>query len=650
MSVTDDIKQRLDIVDLIRGSGVDLRKAGRNFTGFCPFHPNARTPAFYVFPETQSYYCFSCHASGDAFGFVMARQGLDFGEVLRELAGRTGVQLEERTPQREQEDATRARLRQINEDAAVYWHHVLVHTQKGQIGRDYVARRKLTAATVETWQLGYAADDWSDLLRYLTDRKGYQPEELETAGLVIKRESGGYYDRFRNRLIFPIRNPKGEIIGFGGRALGDDHAKYMNSPETPLFHKSHVLYGIDLAREAIRRQDAVVVVEGYVDVLMAHQAGFGNVVAPMGTALTADQVGIIKKLTRSVYLALDADAAGANATLKGLQTLRDGMDTTVVPVPSPHGYIRWERELDGVIKIIALPPGRDPDEVIQADPAEWRALVAAALPLMDYYILHLTANLALGSAKGKAEAVDRLAPLVAAIANPVERAHYMQQVADKVGLAERVIRDVVERVRRGKPGSLRVELPRDMGGLDGASTSLSAEDQLLSLLLRFPIVQDTVESELSKDLGQFPDLAGDIRGSVAETLTHIENRQLWQTRLDHAALFAADPTAWLEQLDPYLRERAQRLLTYTETPELPTVNRLHHASELAAKIAAEIRRTVVVNRKNQIKTIFEVVQDGADQQLLGKRLHALLDYHNLVTTPRRSTFYRDLGNRLEQLK
>ena len=188
MSVTDDIKQRLDIVDLIRGSGVDLRKAGRNFTGFCPFHPNARTPAFYVFPETQSYYCFSCHASGDAFNFVMVRQGLDFGEVLRELAGRTGVQLEERTSQREQADATRARLRQINEDAAVYWHHLLVNTQKGQVGRDYVARRKLTAATVETWQLGYAPDDWSDVLRYLTDRKGYQPPELETAGLVINRE------------------------------------------------------------------------------------------------------------------------------------------------------------------------------------------------------------------------------------------------------------------------------------------------------------------------------------------------------------------------------------------------------------------------------------------------------------------------------
>ncbi len=645
MSVTDDIKQRLDIVELISANGVQLRKAGRNFTGFCPFHPNARTPAFYVFPDSQSYYCFSCHAAGDAFNFLMARQGMSFGDTLRELATRTGVQLEERTPEREHEDATRARLRQINEDAAVYWHHVLVNTQKGEIGRAYVAKRKLTATTVETWQLGYAANDWSELLRYLTDRKGYTPEELETAGLVIKREGGGYYDRFRNRLMFPIRSAKGEIIGFGGRALGDDHAKYMNSPETPLFHKSDVLYGIDLAREPIRRENAVVVVEGYMDVLMAHQAGFANVVAPMGTALTADQVGIIKKLTHTVYLALDADAAGANATLKGLQTLRDGMDTTVVAVPTPHGYIRWERELDGEIKIIALPEGRDPDEVIQENPDEWRVLVAAALPLMEYYIEQLTVNIDLITAKGKAEAVERLAPLVGALANPVERAHYIQRVAHKVGSPERVIRDVVEGVRRGK----RVNLPPVEAGPGDTSTLLSREDQLLSLLLRFPNVQTAVESELQKDLATFPEIKGDIRGSVDEPLTHIENQQVWRIWSKLTGQDAPSPI-WLDALDPYLRERAQRLLTYQDSPELPIVNRQHHASEMAVKIANELRKTVVIHRKNQLKAMYESVEDTDDRFILAQRLNALNDYHNRVTAPRRSTFYLDLGNRLEQHK
>lgn len=646
MTVTDDIKQRLDIVALINESGVQLRKAGRNFTGFCPFHPNSRTPAFYVFPDTQSYYCFGCHASGDSFNFVMARQGLDFGDALRLLAGRTGVQLEQRTPEREQEDATRVRLRQINEDAAIYWQHVLLSTQKGQIGRDYVAGRGLEPATIEAWQLGYAPDDWSDLLRYLTDRKGYQPEELEQAGLVIKREQGGYYDRFRNRLIFPIRNVKGEIVGFGGRALGNDHAKYMNTPETPLFHKSSVLYGLDLAREAIRRDDSVVVVEGYVDVLMAHQAGFANVVAPMGTALTADQVGVIKKLTHTVYLALDADAAGANATIKGLQTLRENMDSTVVPVPTPQGYIRWERELDGEIKIIALPDGRDPDDVIRANADDWRALVAGAQPLMGYYLNQLTSDLDLRSAKGRADAVERLAPLIGALVNPVERAHYVQQLAQKLGLEERLIREQVERVRRGRSVN-RANL--EIGPAE-ASTSLSREDQLLSLLLRFPGVRSAVESELSKDISQFPEIVGDIQGSVAEPLVHIENQQIWQTWLRHAEQPTTELTAWLDALDPYLTAHAQRLLTYQDTPELPVINRQYHAAELATRIAKELRKTVVIHRKNQLKAMYESVDDPEAQRTLEARLGALNRYHSLVIAPRRSTFYLDLGSRLDQLK
>jgi len=646
MAATDDIKQRLDIVALINEHGVQLRKAGRNFTGFCPFHPNSRTPAFYVFPDTQSYYCFGCHASGDAFNFVMARQGLDFGETLRQLAARTGVQLEERTPEREQEDATRARLRQINEDAAIYWQHVLTRTAKGQAGREYVAQRALSEATIEGWQLGYAVDDWSDLLRYLTDRKGHQPEDVLAAGLVIQRDNGGYYDRFRHRLMFPIRNAKGEIVGFGGRALGDDHAKYMNTPETPLFHKSSVLYGIDRARDAIRQAEAVVLVEGYIDVLTAHQAGFANVVAPMGTALAKDQVGIIKKLTHTVYLALDADAAGAAATLKGLDTLRDTMDTTVVPVPTPHGYIRWERELDGIIKIIALPLGRDPDDVIRKNPEDWRALVEGAQPLMDYYLEQLTRNLDLRSAKGRASAVERLAPLIGALSNAVERAHYVQQLARRVGLDERIITNALAQVRRGQ----RPELPQGSAGIADSSTLLSREDQLLSLLLRFPSVQSAVESELNQDIAAFPEIGGDIRGSVAEPLSHIENQQLWQVWLQHMNSPDSQPSEWLAQLDPYLQARAQRLLTYHDTPELPVVNRQHHAAELAKKIAKELRKTVVITRKNQLRAMYESVEDTDDRRALERRLDTLNQYQNFITAPRRSTFYLDLGSRLEQLK
>ncbi|WP_029215245.1 DNA primase [Kallotenue papyrolyticum] len=640
MSITDDIKQRLDIVEVISTAGVSLRKAGRNFTGFCPFHPNTRTPAFYVFPHTQSYYCFSCHASGDVFTFVMQQQGLDFGTALRQLAARAGVQLEERTPEREQEDAQRARLRQINEAAAVYWQHLLRATARGAPARAYLQQRQISSETAEAWQLGYAADDWSDLLRYLSER-GFEPEELERAGLVIRREQGGYYDRFRHRLIFPIRDAQGTIVGFGGRALGNDHAKYMNTPETALFQKSRVLYGIDQARDAIRREDAVVLVEGYIDVLMAHQHGFRNVVAPMGTALTAEQVGMIKKLTQNVYLALDADAAGANATLRGLQTLREHLDARVIPVPTPHGYVRWERELVGAIRIIALPAGRDPDEVLREDPAQWRALLAAALPLMEFYLRQLTADLDLRSAQGRATAVERLAPLINALPNPVEREHYAQRLATLLGLSTRAVAEALGRQRRGQP----VAFPEAQAG---APARLSREDHLLSLLLRFPAIQAAVEAELASDLEQFPQISEELRGSIADALMHIENRQIWEAwcRRDPAAPDAT--TAWLATLDPYLRERAQRLLTYEDEPALPVVGRQHHATELACKIARELRRTIVQRRREQILAMYESVEDHNDRMALLQRFEALNHYQTIVTAPRRSRIFFDLRDRLDQ--
>src|SRR5262249_4349894 len=402
-NVTDQIKERIDIVEFI-SAYVNLRKAGRNFVGFCPFHANTRTPAFTVFPDTQSYHCFGCKASGTVFDFLMQREGLEFKDALEQLAKRAGVQLKERTEQDEQQDRLRTRLLEISAAAATFFHHLLVKSPKGEVARAYVQKRKIDAATVEAFQLGYSVDNWSALLSYLTDRKGFEPEEIEAAGLAIQRENGGYYDPFPGRLMFPIRDAKGQVIAFGGRALGDAQPKYMNSPQTPLFDKSRVLYGLDLARDAIRSSDATVIVEGYVDVIIAHQYGFHNVVAPLGTALTGEHVGAIKKLSaKRVYLALDAEPAAARAQIKRGPTLKCNLEGHGVAVTTAHGYIRWERELDAEVRIIALPDGKDPDEVIQANPEQWRAFVAGARPAMDFYIGALTSDLDLHDAKGKAE-------------------------------------------------------------------------------------------------------------------------------------------------------------------------------------------------------------------------------------------------------
>jgi DNA primase len=207
-NVTDQIKERIDVVEFI-SAYVNLRKAGRNYVGFCPFHPNTRTPAFTVFPETQSYHCFGCKASGTVFDFLMQREGLEFKDALEQLARRAGVQLKERTEEDEQQDRLRTRLLEINAAAATFFHHLLVKSPKGEPARAYVAKRKIDDATVEAFQLGYSVDDWSALLAYLSDRKGFEPEEIESAGLAIRRDSGGFYDRFRGRLMFPIRDVKG---------------------------------------------------------------------------------------------------------------------------------------------------------------------------------------------------------------------------------------------------------------------------------------------------------------------------------------------------------------------------------------------------------------------------------------------------------
>lgn len=660
MSVTDDIKERLDIVDVI-GASVQLRKSGRSYVGFCPFHPNTRTPAFNVYPDSQSYHCFGCKASGDVFTFVMQRQGLEFPDALEQLAARAGVQLQERTPEEEQQDQRRTRLLEINAAAAKYFNYVLLSMTRGQPGRDYLAKRGVNDATVEAFQLGYSLPEWSHLLAYLTDRKGFEPEEVEAAGLAIRRDDGGYYDRFRGRLIFPIRNGKGETIAFGGRALGDEQPKYLNSPQTLLFDKSSVLYGLDLAREGIRSADAVVIVEGYVDVLTAHQYGFRNVVAPLGTALTGGHVGLLKKLSRNIYLALDADAAGQKATLRGLTTITDNMDAHAVPVPTPQGYIRWERELEGNVRIIAMPAGQDPDEVIKADPEQWKALVAAARPVMDFYLTALTTDLDLRGAKGKTEAVARLAPLIAQIASPVEQAHYVQQLARLLDTEEQTVRTAIaQEARRSKtrdegrktkdpqaaPRSARRSDTNSLSSPFFTSTSPTAplesprEDSLVALLLMYPGALATVEETLARHLDDFPKVRELLPPEPALLLERTENRLIWQAWRKTAAP-SADPAAWAQDLPTELREHAERLLAL-ELPRSQSYRFKQDAEQCTAILRQSQTKHMLDRIKKHISTLTATDEDELHQDLA--QVVELTSYLDAIKTPSHSPSFRDLRN------
>lgn len=430
MSVTEEIKSRLDIIDVVSES-VSLRKSGKNYAGFCPFHPNTKTPAFYVFPDTQTWYCFgACAEGGDLFSYVMKKEGWDFREALENLARRAGVTLEERTPAQKKKQRAVDKQVDLLTAAADYFHMLFLHAPEGEAARRYVADRGLNQETIEAFKLGFALNSW-EACRNHFNGQGYDDEELLRVGLLTHNEErGSRYDRFRNRLMIPIRNGRGRVVGFGARTLEKDGIpKYLNSPQTDLFDKSDLLYGLDMAKRFIRQEQRVVIVEGYMDVMQGWQAGFRNIVAQMGTALTETQLRQLKRYTKTFVLALDADAAGAKATLRGLQVARQTLDHEYKIQFNPQGLIRHEARLEANIQIVTLPEGRDPDQIIRRDPDAWRKLLDKAKPVVDYMIDLAMGDLDMDDAKAKSAAARRVIPLIRDLKDPVEQDHYWQKLA-----------------------------------------------------------------------------------------------------------------------------------------------------------------------------------------------------------------------------
>lgn len=443
MSVTDEIKNRLDIVDIVSET-VNLRRSGRNYTGFCPFHQNTRTPAFVVFPETQTWRCFgACADGGDLFSYVMKREAWDFKETLQHLAKRAGVQLEELTPAAKERRSEQERLLNLLQAATDYFHQLLLHAPQARHARQYVQERGLEAKTIEAFSLGFALDSW-DACRTHFGGQGYDDDDLLRAGLLTENpEKGTRYDRFRNRLIFPIRDAGGQVVGFGARTLeADGIPKYLNSPQTDLFDKSNLLYGLDTAKRDIREARQAVIVEGYMDVLQAWQAGFRNVVAQMGTALTDTQLGLLKRYTKRFVIALDSDDAGVQATMRSLQVAREALDRDVEVRFDARGLIRHEGRLKADIRVVTLPAEHDPDDIIRHNPSDWPRLLEKARPVVAYVIETLTRDIDVNDAKAKADAVRQIMPLIGDIADPVERDHYRQMLSRRLRVDEKALQQV----------------------------------------------------------------------------------------------------------------------------------------------------------------------------------------------------------------
>jgi len=439
MSSIDEIKSRIDIVDLVSES-VQLRRTGKNFIGFCPFHPNTRTPSFVVFPATGTWRCFGqCNEGGDIFSFTMKKQSWDFQETLKYLADKAGVQLKPPTPEELVAEEEHAQIRSLLEEAAVYYHHQLLNTPEGQKALTYLKGRGLSNEIIETFGIGYAPNAHDAIIRTLKS-KGRSEVNIKEAGLVSEREDGSIYDKFRHRIIFPIRDARGRMAGFGGRVINpDDIPKFLNSPQTAVFDKSALLYGLEHARTPIRALDQAVIVEGYLDVIALHQAGFTNTVSPMGTALTEHQLRLLKRLTQRLILALDPDAAGDKATLRGLQIARQTMDRESEPVFDARGLLAYESRLQADIRVTTLPPGMDPDDVVKVDPAAWQNILDNAKPVVIHVMETLASGRNVDDPKTRSEIANQVLPLINEVPDAIERDAYRQRLARLIKVDERLL-------------------------------------------------------------------------------------------------------------------------------------------------------------------------------------------------------------------
>jgi DNA primase len=439
----------------------------------------------------------------------MKKEGWDFAEALRYLAEKAGVQLKAPTPEEQAAAEEHDGLRQLLEEAVTFYRHNLFNTPAGQAALEYLrSKRSLKDATIEAFGLGYAPQSWDATLQYFKT-KGYSEKELLDAGLVSQREesedrAGGIYDRFRHRVMFPIRDERGRMAGFGARILNpDDQPKFLNSPQTPIFDKGRLLYGLDQARKAIRAQDQVVIVEGYLDVIALHQAGFTNVVSPMGTALTEHQLYLLKRYSRRMVLALDPDAAGDKATLRGLEIARQTLDRASDPVFDARGLLGYEARLQADIRVTTLPAGLDPDEVVSRDPQEWERILQDARSVVVHVMETLAAGRDIDDPKVKSEIAAQVLPLVADVPDSVEREAYRQRLARLLRVDERALPESASAAPRRRPGLRRLpgkeKAPQIVEPLSTASaSSYVLESYCLGVLLRHPDMLYRVDHALQK--------------------------------------------------------------------------------------------------------------------------------------------------------
>ncbi|MBN1152096.1 MAG: DNA primase [Dehalococcoidia bacterium] len=550
MSTISDIKERVDIVSVV-SEYVQLTKTGKNYRGLCPFH-SEKHGSFYVFPDRQTWHCFgACGTGGDAFSFIMKKENVDFKEAMRLLAARAGITLEQPTPASVERDEEKDRLLSAVDIAAEFFRGLLLNSPLAASAREYVEKRRIpvTSEVGEAFRVGYSPPGWTTLKDMLRAR-GFTEQELKDTGLVVEREDGSTYDRFRDRLMFPVFDGAGKVIGFGARALGNAEPKYLNSPQSRVFDKGRVLYGIHRARAAARRQDRIILVEGYTDVLQAHDHEWDCVVAPMGTSLTEHHAATLSRITRNIYLALDGDEAGQSAAMKTIREttgrFREAFGQKTVADLGPGGKQTFRSVLDADIRIIVLPDGRDPDEILLETPDTWKQLVETATPYVDFYVDTLTRSADTSTARGKRELLAACEPIISELEDSLDRSRFYSRLSRTLKIPERDLMAELGRLDQRTARSATPHVPSPERPRRRAS-GMAVEEYCLCLLLNHPALK------------QRPP------GLEADQFESTENRQVYEAWCSNP-----DIDSLRSSLDDPLVEHLDFLLSHPFPPGIPS--------------------------------------------------------------------------------
>ncbi len=504
MQPSEEIKSKLDIVDVIR-EYIQLKPAGVNFRAPCPFH-NEKTPSFVVSPEKQIWHCFGCGKGGDIFSFIMEHEGLNFSEVLRVLAPKAGVKLKQYDPKM---SSQRNRLLDIVDLSRRFYYQKLVNPVNSE-ALNYLKNRGITEDVIDEWQIGYAPESWDDLFLFLKS-KGFREPEIFLSGMVIKKEGvNRFYNRFRRRIMFPINDINGNPVGFSARIIpgGDEQqdkiGKYINSPQTLIYDKSKILFGLDKAKKEIKNKNQVIIVEGQMDVITAHQHGFKNVIAQSGTALTREQVGLIKRYTTNLLFALDSDQAGQSAISRDDMVVKS-FDYVETEIKDSFGktkkYIDPKLSYNINIKVIEMPHGKDPDECIKNNKEDWEKAVLSAKPIMQYYFDLVFFSVNLESIEIRKKVAQKLLLKISELSDMVEKDYWIKVLAEKLDTTEAFLREELDVISKNNKKTVNYEsnnrkiveqvIPKNRQEI--------LSEFFLSLIIKFPILSETITDIVHTD-------------------------------------------------------------------------------------------------------------------------------------------------------